>query len=188
MEKKQTERTSINMIIYQTDKLQLRDKLIALDLGYSRNKPTCGMMHSDIDQPVELTFGDAINAVRNRIEKYGPCILTIEAVLSTFHNDEGNPDIRGDFEKGRGWYYGPGAVTLAAAMRFLSILRKVVSTDATVKLAEAFLSFKIKRSSHSRDARIIYSQFWETKPEKIRDGTEPILKFISGVPSVRVFA
>ncbi len=175
------------MISYQTHNLQLKDTLIALDLGYSRNKPTCGMMHTDIDQPVELTFGDAIRAVRNRIEQIGSCILIIEAVLSTFHNSEGNPDIRGVFEKGRGWYYGPGAVTLAAAMRFLSVLRKVVSIDATVKLAEAFLSFKMKRSSHSKDALIIYSRFWDTKPEEIRAGTNPILEFISGVPSVRVF-
>jgi hypothetical protein len=34
---------------------------------------------------------------------------------------------------------------------------------------------------------IIYNQFWETKPEEVRFGTEPILEFISGVPSVRVF-
>ena len=100
---------------------------------------------------------------------------------------KGNPDIRGDFEKGRGWYYGPGVVTLAAALRFLKILRNEVSKDARVILSEAFLSFKNGRTNHSNDAKIIYDQFWKTKPEKIREGTEPILEFISGVPSVRVF-
>ena len=175
------------MISYKTHNLQPSYKHIALDLGYSRDKPTCGMMFDGIDEPIELTFGNAISAVKNRIEQYGSCILIIEAVLSTFHNKEGNPDIRGDFEKGRGWYYGPGVVTFAAAMRFLNILRNVVSIDASVLLAEAFLSFKKERSSHSKDAMIIYNRFWKTKPEEIRDGTEPILEFISGIPSVRVF-
>ena len=175
------------MISYNTHNLQPSYKYIALDIGYSKEKPTCGMMYDGINEPIELTFGNAISAVKNKIEQYGACILIIEAVLSTFHNREGNPDIRGDFEKGRGWYYGPGVVTFAAAMRFLNILRNVVSIDASVLLAEAFLSFKKGRSSHSKDAMIIYNRFWETKPEEIRDGTEPILEFISGVPSVRVF-
>ncbi len=96
--------------------------------------------------------------------------------------------IRGDFEKGRGWYYGPGVVTFAAAMRFLNTLRNIVSIDASVILAEAFLAFKKKRSDHSKDAMTIYNKFWETKPEKLRAGVEPILEGISGVPSVRVFA
>ena len=146
------------------------------------------MMYEGIDEPIELTFGDAIYAVKDRINIRGSCILVIEAVLSTFHNKEGNPDIRGNFEQGRGWYYGPGVVTFAAAIRFLSILRKIVSIDASVMLAEAFLSFKKNRSSHSKDALIIYKKFWETKPEVLRDGTEPILDCINGVPSVRVLA
>lgn len=175
------------MITYKTKNLNPDYKHFALDLGYSRDKATCGIMHDGIDEPIELTFGNAINAVKNWIDRNGSCILIVEAVLSTFHNKEGNPDIRGDFENRRGWYYGPGVVTFAAAMRFLKILRNVVSIDASVILAEAFLSFKKSRSSHSKDAMIIYNQFWETKPEEVRFGTEPILEFISGVPSVRVF-
>lgn len=73
-------------------------------------------------------------------------------------------------------------------MRFLKILRNVVSIDTSVILAEAFLSFKKSRSSHSKDAMIIYNRFWETKPEEVRFGTEPILEFISGVSIVRVFS
>ena len=175
------------MIIYKTLFLQKSYKHISLDLGYSRNKPTCGIMHNDIDKPIELTYGDAIINVKNWIDRNRSCILIIEAVLSTFHNSEGNPDIRGDFEKGRGWYYGPGVVTFAAAIRFLKVLRDVVPHDASVILAEAFLSFKKGRTNHSNDAKIIYDQFWQTQPEKIREGTEPILEFISGIPSVRVF-
>lgn len=175
------------MISYDTHNLHPGYKHIALDLGYSRDKPTCGMMYDGINKPIELTFGNALSTVKDRVDQNGSCILIIEAVLSTFHNKKGNPDIRGNFEQGRGWYYGPGVVTFAAAMRFLKILRNIVSVDASVILAEAFLSFKKNRSSHSKDAMIIYKNFWETKPEVLRDGTEPILEFISGIPSVRVF-
>lgn len=175
------------MILYRTHIGEKHYPYLAIDLGYSRNKPTSGIMHEGIEQPVELQFGDAINNVAQWIDRKGTCILIIEAVLSTFHNESGNPDFRGDFELGRGWYYGPGVVTFAAAMRFLQVLRQQIASDALVYLAEAFLSFKKTRSKHSNDAMIIFNQFWDTHPEKIRAGTAPILDFIDGVPSVRVF-
>ena len=34
---------------------------------------------------------------------------------------------------------------------------------------------------------IIFNRFWDTHPKEIRAGTEPIIDFIEGVPSVRVF-
>jgi len=178
---------TIDMITFETKILPGNFSLIAIDLGYSRETATCGLMHDGIDVPIVLTFGDAIIHVKECINKKRFCILVMEAVLSTFHNLKGNPDIRGDFEKGRGWYYGPGVITLASALRFLKVLRNEVSKDARVILSEAFLSFKKGRSNHSKDAKIIYDQFRKTQPEIIREGTEPILEFISGVPSVRVF-
>jgi hypothetical protein len=160
---------------------------IAIDLGYSRNAASCGIMHSGIKEPVMLRFGDTIKEVTRLVEQIGSCVLILEAVLSTYHDERGNPDIRGAFEKGRGWYYGPGAVTYAAAIRFLRMLRKDCSSNATVYLAEAFLSFKRKRSRHSDDARIIFNSFWDTPSESMKDGTEAILDFIRGIPSVKVF-
>ena len=56
-----------------------------------------------------------------------------------------------------------------------------------VYLAEAFLSFKKNRSAHSDDAMIIFNSFWHTQPESLKDGTEPILDIVEGIPSVRVF-
>ena len=78
-------------------------------------------------------------------------------------------------------------VTFAAAMRFLQVLRQQIASDVLVFLVEAFLSFKKTRSRHSNDAMIIFNRFWDTHPQKIKAGTEPILDFIDGVPSVRVF-
>ena len=160
---------------------------IAVDLGYSHDAASCGIMHSVIKEPATLQFGTAIKEVARLVEQIGPCVLILEAVLSTYHDEWGNPDIRGVFEKGRGWYYGPGVATYAAAIRFLRMLRENCSSNATVYLSEAFLSFKRKRSSHSDDAQIIFNSFWDTPSETLKDGTEPILDFISGIPSVKVF-
>ena len=175
------------MISYKTHIGQAHYPHLAIDLGYSRDKATCGIMYEGLNQPMELQFGNAISNVAQWIDRNGPCILIIEAVLSTFHDESGNPDIRGDFEKGRGWYYGPGAVTFVAAVRFLRVLRQQVASDVLVLLAEAFLSFKKTRSSHSNDAMIIFNRFWDTQPENLKEGTEPIIDFIVGIPSVRAF-
>jgi hypothetical protein len=175
------------MILYKTNIGDKHYPHLAIDLGYSRNKRTSGIMHEGLDQPRELKFGDAIHAVSQWVKRNGICILIIEAVLSTFHNESGNPDFRGEFERRRGWYYGPGVVTFAAAMRFLEVLRHQIGNDASVFLVEAFLSFKKNRSNHSNDAMVIFNRFWNTQPVKIKEEAKPILDYIDGVPSVRVF-
>lgn len=161
--------------------------LVAIDLGYSHDKSSCGIMHAGIKEPITRKFGASIEEVIRLVEQLGSIILIVEAVLSTYHDEYGNPCIRGDFEKGRGWYHGPGVATYAAAIRFLSMLRQKCTSSAPVYLAEAFLSFKKTRSSHSDDVRIIIDSFWDTQTEKLKDGTEPILHFIERVPSVRAF-
>jgi len=181
------------MINFETE-IQQNDQtnysLIAIDIGYSRDRATCGIMHDGIEEPQVLTFGAAIESARQHINADSSKIpiLVIEAVLSTFHNKKGNPDIRGDFERGRGWYYGAGAVTLLAALRFLNVLRDEGLKCSRAVLAEAFLSFHQGPSDHARDSMSIYKQFWLTEPEDIKHGAEPIAKFISGVPTVRVFS
>ena len=175
------------MITFHTKINKEHCPLIAIDLGYSHHVASCGIMHSGIKEPATLQFGTTVQEVTRLVEQIGPCILILEAVLSTYHDECGNPDIRGVFEKGRGWYYGPGVVTYAAAVRFLRMLRKNCSSNATVYLAEAFLSFKKKRGFHSDDALVIFNSFWDTPTESLKDGTEPILDFILGVPSVKVF-
>jgi hypothetical protein len=175
------------MIKFHTKINQVHYPHIAIDLGYSHKAATCGIMHSGINEPITLKFGNTIKEVSMLVEQIGTCVLIFEAVLSTFHDENGNPDIRGVFEKGRGWYYGPGVVTYASAIRFLQILRKNCRSNNTVYLAEAFLSFKKKSSNHSDDAWIIFNSFWDTPSENLRDGTEPILDFILGIPTVKVF-
>jgi len=175
------------MITYLTEIDRRFCPHIAIDMGYSRDKASCGIMHAGIKEPATLTFGATIKEVARLVEQIGTCVLILEAVLSTYHDERGNPDIRGAFEKGRGWYHGPGVATYAAAIRFLRILSQNCSSNTSIFLAEAFLSFKKNRSPHSDDAWIIFNSFWDTDSESLKDGTEPILEFINGVPSVRVF-
>jgi hypothetical protein len=115
-------------------------------------------------------------------------VLVIEAPLSTFHCKNGNPDLRGEFEKGRGWYWGPGAVALIAAMRFLRMLSEKLPVDRSVLLAEAFLSNKPSKTKHIDDASMIVNKFWLAKSERLRKGVEPAIDLVSGVPCIRVFA
>jgi len=161
--------------------------LMVVDLGYSARRPSCGLMHEGLSRPESLMFGECISAVRRRIEETGDGILVLEGVLSTYHDDRGNPDIRGSFEKRMGWYYGPGAVTLAAARQFLGELQKRAQVEATIYLVEAFLSFKHRHRSHCEDALTIFRHFREAPVQDLRPGCVPILPDVHGVPPVRSF-
>jgi hypothetical protein len=176
------------MISYRTAIARREYPLVAIDLGYSRSLASCGIMHSGMRRPATLLFGATVKEAVRLVEQHDSLVLIFEAVLSTYHDEHGNPDVRGYFEEGRGWYYGPGVATYAAASRFLTMLRRECTGNSIVYLAEAFLSFKERRSRHSDDAFTIFRCFWDTPPENLKDGTEPILDFIEGVPSVNAFS
>ena len=139
------------------------------------------------EPPVRACFGEAIELAGNRIANFGECVLVIEAPLSTLHNNLGNPTQRGAFEEGREWYRGAGAVTLLAARRFLEMVASKLEANERVFLAEAYLSNKGERTAHTADAATILREFWETEPEALKEGVEPILGMIKGVPQVRIF-
>jgi hypothetical protein len=110
----------------------------------------------------------------------------LEALLSTYHAPSGNPDIRGDFEQGRGWYYGAGVLSFAGALRFLQVLNEYLKAR-TLWVAEAFLSNKDAPTGHVEDAILIHDRFWDVHPVELRAGVEPASPLVQGVPSVRVF-
>lgn len=161
--------------------------LIVLDIGYSERAKSCGLAWTGQRASVQLRFGEAVAEVAKLVVALGEPVLALEAPLSTFHNSLGNPAIRGDFETGRGWYWGPGAVALIAARRFLEELAHSLASGRQVLLAEAFLSNKRQRSRHSTDASTILDHFWHKKAAVMKKGAEPILDLIKGVPEVRVF-
>ncbi len=159
--------------------------ILAIDLGYSAKLPSCGFTCSGDPALRSLHFGAAIEAAAALLIENGPHTLILEAVLSTYHSPSGNPDIRGDFEKGRGWYYGPGVSTYAGALRFLTVLdQKLPKAIAPIPLVEGFLSFKKTRSQHSEDARRLLSEFPTAERFQARPGSEPISPQIDGVPAI----
>ena len=159
--------------------------VLAVDLGYSAAAKSCGVAWSGGGEPQNVQFGDAISLVSQLLQREPPPVLVLEAVLSTLHSPEGNPSIRGAFEKGRGWYWGPGAVSALAARRFLEELG--CRLERPVLLGEAFLSNKSGPTRHCDDANKIVHDCWLAEPVPLIPGVEPLLPIINGVPSVRVF-
>jgi hypothetical protein len=160
--------------------------VVAVDIGYSASRPSCGLAWSGGSQALE--FGAAITRTTELLRDFDwTAVLVIEAVLSTFHQENGNPDIRGDFELGRGWYYGAGVLSFAAALRFLACLADHHAAGPPLSLAEAFLSNKDTPTGHAVDAECIRDNFWGTQPALLRPGVEAASTLIEGVPSVRVF-
>jgi hypothetical protein len=163
-------------------------ELIAIDLGYSTTAKSCGVAWSGHGIAMEYCFGACICAVAGHLRANGPCTLILEAVLSTYHNSEGNPSIRGPFEKGRGWYHGPGVSTYAAALRFLQELdRKLPSNLRPVPLIEGFLSYKPTKTTHSSDAERMLAEFPTAERFFPAAGSEPIINQIEGVPTILRF-
>ncbi|MBW1856733.1 MAG: hypothetical protein JRI42_00405 [Deltaproteobacteria bacterium] len=95
------------MIFLKTDIGSAHYPHLAIDLGYSHSRATCGIIYKGIAEPIELQFGITISAVAQWINQNSP-----------------------------------GVATFAAAIRFIQILRRQVSKDISVFLAETFLSFK----------------------------------------------
>ena len=161
-------------------------ELVAVDLGYSAQRRSCGLHWTGVQEPVEVSFDEAIARTGKRVLQLTDPVLVLEAVLSTYHAPSGNPDIRGDFERGRGWYYDAGVLSFAAALRFLQELKQHVQ-GRDLDVAEAFLSNKDTPTGHGEDARLIHDRFWTARPETLRGGVEPASPLVRDVPSVRVF-
>ena len=162
-------------------------RLIAVDLGYSSSRKSCGLACSWDSRAEEYQFGQAIRETAKLIQSDATdVVLGLEAVLSTKHDESGNPAIRGEFERGRLWYCQPGVVTFAAALRFLDELRKELPPSPRVIVAEAFLSNKPERTSHADDAQRIVRAFWQVDAEESLEGLQAASPHVKDVPSIRV--
>ena len=159
--------------------------IIAIDMGYSANTRSCGFVHSGTVETQTLRFGECISATVDLLKQQGPHQLILEAVLSTYHRPDGNPDIRGEFEKGRGWYYGPGVATYAAALRFLQVLdQQLPKAIAPIPLVEGFLSYKKTRTQHCDDARRLLEEFETAERFQAREGSEALSDQVAGIPLI----
>jgi hypothetical protein len=159
--------------------------ILAIDIGYSAQTASCALTDSGSRKAQTMQFGECIETTRHLIDKKGKHTIILEAVLSTYHRSGGNPDIRGDFEKGRGWYYGPGVATFAAAIRFLQVLDQKLPKDIRpIPVVEGFLSYKKTRTQHADDAQRLLKEFFTAECFKARSGSEPIIPEIEGIPSI----
>jgi len=169
-----------------TKRLESNLPLLAVDLGYSARSKSCGVAWSGGSVVQSLEFGECIAAVAQQLSRVGRHTLILEAVLSTYHTIQGNPTIRGDFEKGRGWYHGPGVSTFAAALRFVRELNRVLPNDLRpIPLVEGFLSYKPVRTAHSDDARRLLVEFDQAERFEALSVSEPICDLLDGVPQIR---
>jgi hypothetical protein len=167
-----------------TNKITEGLPLLAIDLGYSATQASCGIAtHEGVSK--SLQFGDAIAWTAAYLNQNEPHILIIEAVLSTYHRLDGNPTIRGNFEKGRGWYHGPGVTTFAAAQRFLSQLEPALTTIGQIPLVEGFLSYKTTKTSHTDDAYRLITEFKSAECFSPCKGSQAILATIDSPPQIR---
>ena len=158
---------------------------IAIDLGYSAKTKSCGLAFSNSNVCESLKFGDCVQRLIAHLVAHGPHCLIIEAVLSTYHDDSGNPNNRGDFEKGRGWYYGPGVTTFAAAQRLLTVLDHALPAAMQIPIIEGFLSYKPARTQHTEDAQRMILEFESAEVFQPHAGSQPILPNIEGVPLIK---
>jgi hypothetical protein len=91
-------RSTKPFVAFQSSRRRL--PIIAVDIGYSAKVPSCGIAWTGRERPVCLQFGKAIGRVAELCVTFEQPVLVIEAALSTFHRQSGNPDIRGRFEVG----------------------------------------------------------------------------------------
>lgn len=158
---------------------------LAIDLGYSAQSASCGFVHSGSVASADYQFGACIDATIEQLTQAGRHILILEAVLSTYHRPDGNPNIRGNFEKGRGWYHGPGVSTYAGALRFLSELdRRLPNTLRPIPIVEGFLSYKKRPTQHHDDAQRMINEFDTAERFEPHAHSEPILPCIDRAPLV----
>jgi len=181
---------TVNQQPYRALESDARKKpLVVMDIGYSARQKSCGIIWDEQEKGDIYRFGTAIGKVADKLQEddFADAVLVLEAPLSTYHDEDGNPQIRTPAEKGRGWYYGPGAMTLQAARRFLWQLAPKLPDNGQLPLAEAFLSNKSGPTPDEVDAKQIRDGFWGAAPEPLEPSCEPIISLIDGIPPVRVF-
>ena len=146
---------------------ELRDRAIALDLGFSAKRQTCGLASTDKPEGELCRFAEAVKKVGCFCSVKPTAALIIEAPLSCFFDDDevGNP-VHREFERQgcetRYWYVGAGATTCLAAVFFLRKLRQCLSTSkAVITVFEGFGTFKKSRTSHAEDAKELLNKFRE---------------------------
>jgi hypothetical protein len=130
-----------------------------VDLGFSNNKPSCGLLHGDGD-PRCVRFSQIQGEIREQVSKSkSPLNLVVEAPLSVCFDQAGNPKRRKIEKEGRKvryWYCGAGCAVMVSAMYLVWAIHRTHS-GALIRLFEGFISFKSagSKSTHERDVILL---------------------------------
>lgn len=126
--------------------------VLAIDLGFSATKETCGAAAWPTDQIFQapMNYSRFLESTCRWIGKNDPAVvLILEAPLSGAFDPDGNPIPRGDFERfhsetnrssPRHWNIMAGASMALAAIHFCHALSLRIKQEITVHVVEGFAS------------------------------------------------
>lgn len=160
--------------------------IVAVDLGYSKKERSCGFCTSE-NGATGLEFGKMVKEVSKILNASKDPLLVIEAPLSTYHNDRGNPDIRFDAERGHGWYCHAGAEVLLGALRLLKQLSIMSHSSQEIRIAEAFFTQENGKKKDPEVAKLIVEKFEKSTPVKTKEPREQICDLIDKAPNIYDF-
>lgn len=158
-------------------------KIVAVDVGYSHKDKSCGCCITG-NKGVDLTFGDAVQKVASLVKNNNEALLVIEAPLSTYHNNGGNPDFRFEDEEGHPWYCGPGATVLLAAKRLLEQISSNLG-QREIRIAEAFYA---RKKDHAEVASFLANEFGKGILVEAKKPREQIVELIDSAPNIYDFS
>ncbi|WP_397385641.1 hypothetical protein [Prosthecobacter sp.] len=162
--------------------------VLAIDLGFSATKETCGAAAWPTDQDFQapLNYSRFLESTCRWISKNDPAVvLILEAPLSGAFDPDGNPIPRGDFERfhsetnrssPRHWNIMAGASMALAAIHFCHALGLRIKQEITIHVVEGFASRytdeQHNKPSHMDVAKELLSRW--------RDGQELLIPQVVG--------
>lgn len=162
--------------------------VLAIDLGFSATKATCGAAAWPADQTFQapMNYSRFLESTCRWIVKNDPAVvLILEAPLSGAFDPDGNPIPRGDFERfhsetnrssPRHWNIMAGASMALAAIHFCHALSLRIKQEITVHVVEGFASRytddQSNKPGHMDVARVLLN-CW-------RDGKELLIPQVAG--------
>ena len=170
--------------------------LVVVEIGFGQRSSTGlwwdGLEHPEnAVPPVRCTFASGCGAVTKLLlARSGSVLVLLEAPLTEYFDNNGNPDRRFQGENHR-WYVNAGATVSLAGMFFLDRLaRNLGHTPASIYLAEICSTNKPKKACDACEAEAIGSavRAGNVGPVALNPAARPLKPdVVAGAPPVFVF-
>lgn len=171
------------------DRAHLRSlPVLAIDLGFSATKETCGaaVWPTDQDFQTPMNYSRFLESTCRWIGKNDPAVVIIlEAPLSGAFDPDGNPIPRGDFERfhsetkrssPRHWNIMAGASMALAAIHFCHALSFRIKQEITINVVEGFAS----RYTDDQSSKPGHMDVARALLKRWRDGEELLIPQVVG--------